>query len=60
MELPKAKKGKRALLVEGGGMKGAFAGGVLHSLNCILPAKNFDLVLAEARDNVFRRQGRAR
>ncbi|EIE03238.1 patatin-like phospholipase family protein [Leptospira licerasiae] len=46
MELPKAKKRKRALLVEGGGMKGAFAGGVLHSLNCILPAKNFDLVLA--------------
>lgn len=46
MNLPKAKKGAKALLVEGGGMKGAFAGGVLHSLNCILPAKNFDLILA--------------
>ncbi|TGK62712.1 hydrolase [Leptospira wolffii] len=46
MQLPKAKKGARALLVEGGGMKGAFAGGVLHSLNCTLPAQNFDLILA--------------
>ncbi|EPG74933.1 phospholipase, patatin family [Leptospira fainei serovar Hurstbridge str. BUT 6] len=46
MNLPKAKKGKRALLVEGGGMKGAFSGGVLHSLNCILPAQNYDIVVA--------------
>ncbi|PJZ70445.1 hydrolase [Leptospira perolatii] len=46
MKLPKAKKGARVLLVEGGGMKGAFAGGVLHSLNCVLPAQNFDLIVA--------------
>ena len=45
--LPVAKKGKkRALLVEGGGMKGAFAGGVLHAMNCHLPAQNYDLIVA--------------
>ncbi len=45
MKLPIAKGNKRALLVEGGGMKGAFAGGVLHGLNSVLTAKNFDLVV---------------
>ncbi|EHQ06812.1 patatin-like phospholipase family protein [Leptonema illini] len=44
--LPEAKGRKRALLVEGGGMKGAFAGGVLHALNCYLPAQHYDLVVA--------------
>lgn len=44
--LPEAKGRKRALLVEGGGMKGAFAGGVLHALNCHLPAQHYDLVVA--------------
>ncbi|MBW7858803.1 MAG: patatin-like phospholipase family protein [Leptonema sp. (in: Bacteria)] len=46
LPLLKAKGRKRALLVEGGGMKGAFAGGVLHSLNCLLPAQYFDVVIA--------------
>lgn len=46
MKLPKARKGDRVLLVEGGGMKGAFAGGVLTSLNNTLPAQNFDLIVA--------------
>ncbi|WP_209452040.1 patatin-like phospholipase family protein [Leptospira ryugenii] len=45
MKLPEAKGTKRALLVEGGGMKGAFSGGVLHSLNQFFGAKNFDLVV---------------
>ena len=44
--LPEAKGRKRALLVEGGGMKGAFAGGVLHALNCHLPAQHYDLIVA--------------
>lgn len=33
MKIPIAKGSKRALLVEGGGMKGAFAGGALHALH---------------------------
>ncbi|TGN06939.1 patatin-like phospholipase family protein [Leptospira ilyithenensis] len=45
MKLPIAKGAKRALLVEGGGMKGAFAGGVLHGMNGLLNATNFDLVV---------------
>ncbi len=45
MKLPIAKGTKRALLVEGGGMKGAFSGGVLHSLNLNLGPENFDLVV---------------
>lgn len=45
MKLPLAKGTKRALLVEGGGMKGAFSGGVLHSLNQYLGPQNFDLVV---------------
>lgn len=45
MKLPLAKGSKRALLVEGGGMKGAFSGGVLHSLNLYLGPQNFDLVV---------------
>ncbi len=45
MKLPIAKGSKRALLVEGGGMKGAFSGGVLHSLNLYLGPQNFDLVV---------------
>ncbi len=44
--LPEARGNKRALLVEGGGMKGAFAGGVLYSMNCILPAQHFDMIVA--------------
>ncbi|MBM9502055.1 patatin-like phospholipase family protein [Leptospira sp. 201903071] len=46
MRIPLAKGNKRALLVEGGGMKGAFAGGALHSLHTILSPKYFDLVVA--------------
>ncbi|PJZ55258.1 patatin-like phospholipase family protein [Leptospira adleri] len=46
MRIPPAKGNKRALLVEGGGMKGAFAGGALHSLHTILSPKYFDLVVA--------------
>lgn len=45
-ELPKAKKNSRVLLVEGGGMKGAFSGGVLTALNFSLPATAFDLIVA--------------
>jgi predicted patatin/cPLA2 family phospholipase len=45
LKLPLAKGTKRALLVEGGGMKGAFSGGVLHSLNLYLGPQNFDLVV---------------
>ncbi|MDF3821391.1 patatin-like phospholipase family protein [Leptospira sp. 96542] len=43
--LPKARGSKRALLVEGGGMKGAFSGGVLYSWNKILQPNYFDLVV---------------
>lgn len=46
MKIPIAKGSKRALLVEGGGMKGAFAGGALHSLHTIVSPKHFDLVVA--------------
>lgn len=42
----KSRSGKRVLLVEGGGMKGAFSGGVLTALNNYLPASNFDLIVA--------------
>jgi predicted patatin/cPLA2 family phospholipase len=44
--IPKAGKNKRALLVEGGGMKGAFSGGVMTALNFSLPAQEFDLIVA--------------
>ncbi len=44
--LPKAKGNKkRALLVEGGGMKGAFSGGVLYSWTRLIDATYFDLVV---------------
>lgn len=43
--LPLARGRKRALLVEGGGMKGAFAGGVLYSFNCYLTAQHYDLIV---------------
>ncbi|WCL48812.1 patatin-like phospholipase family protein [Leptospira sp. GIMC2001] len=46
MNLPTAKPNSRVLLVEGGGMKGAFAGGVLTSMNNLLPAQYFDLIVA--------------
>ncbi|MDV6234817.1 patatin-like phospholipase family protein [Leptospira ellisii] len=46
MKIPEAKGSKRALLVEGGGMKGAFAGGALHSLHTLVSPKYFDLVVA--------------
>ncbi|EMJ93219.1 patatin-like phospholipase family protein [Leptospira alstonii] len=46
MKIPAAKGSKRALLVEGGGMKGAFAGGALHSLHTLVSPKHFDLVVA--------------
>jgi predicted patatin/cPLA2 family phospholipase len=39
------KKNASALLVEGGGMRGAFAGGVLHAMCELYPAKNFDILL---------------
>lgn len=42
---PKGRPGKRVLLVEGGGMKGAFAGGVLFTLNEFFPATQFDLII---------------
>jgi len=46
MSLPEAQAGKsRALIVEGGGMRGSFAGGVLASMSRIYPANNFDLVV---------------
>ncbi|MCB1200223.1 MAG: patatin-like phospholipase family protein [Leptospiraceae bacterium] len=41
----KKQKGK-ALLIEGGGMKGAFAGGVLTAMYSEYPAANFDVILA--------------
>ncbi|TGK79101.1 hydrolase [Leptospira noumeaensis] len=44
-KLPKAKGSKRALLVEGGGMKGAFSGGVLYAWNKFLRPNYFDLVV---------------
>lgn len=44
-KLPKAKGTKRALLVEGGGMKGAFSGGVLYAWNRFLRPNYFDLVV---------------
>lgn len=44
--LPKARGNKkRALLVEGGGMKGAFSGGVLYSWTRSLSPNYFDLVV---------------
>lgn len=42
----KKKKTGSALLIEGGGMKGAFTGGVLTAMATNFPASNFDLVLA--------------
>lgn len=45
MKLPQATGNKRALLVEGGGMKGAFAGGVLLGWKGKIDASDFDLVL---------------
>ncbi|MCB1138111.1 MAG: patatin-like phospholipase family protein [Leptospiraceae bacterium] len=44
--LPRARGKKRALLVEGGGMKGAFAGGALHALHNFRSAQEYDLILA--------------
>ncbi|XDD42154.1 patatin family protein [Leptospira sp. WS60.C2] len=44
-KIPKAKGTKRALLVEGGGMKGAFSGGVLYAWNKFLRPNYFDLVV---------------
>ncbi|TGJ99981.1 hydrolase [Leptospira langatensis] len=43
--LPKAKKGARALVVAGGGMKGSFAGGALYAINQAVPSTFFDLIL---------------
>ncbi|MCB1302720.1 MAG: patatin-like phospholipase family protein, partial [Leptospiraceae bacterium] len=44
--LPPAKKKKtRALIVEGGGMRGAFAGGVLAAMNRFYPSVHFDIVV---------------
>lgn len=44
--LPEAESKKsKALIVEGGGMRGSFAGGVLASMGRIYPANNFDLVV---------------
>ncbi len=47
MNLPNATgKKDRALIVEGGGMRGSFAGGVLAAMRGCRPANNFDLVVA--------------
>ncbi|MBR31570.1 MAG: hydrolase [Spirochaetaceae bacterium] len=46
MKLPRAKGKKRALLVEGGGMKGAFSGGALHALHTFRSSEDYDLILA--------------
>lgn len=46
MNLLKARPNQKVLLVEGGGMKGSFAGGVLTSFNLDYPAQNFDLIVA--------------
>lgn len=43
--LPPAKKKSRALIVEGGGMKGAFSGGALHALALQRPVSYYDLVV---------------
>jgi predicted patatin/cPLA2 family phospholipase len=46
MNLPVNKdKSAKALIVEGGGMRGAFAGGVLSAMCKYHPADNFDLVI---------------
>ncbi|HMV44615.1 MAG TPA: patatin-like phospholipase family protein [Leptospiraceae bacterium] len=46
MSLPKNKtKSSRALIVEGGGMRGAFAGGVLSAMCKYYPVDNYDLVV---------------
>lgn len=42
---PARKRNARALIVEGGGMRGAFAGGVLAAMNRWRPARFFDLVV---------------
>lgn len=45
-ELPKANsQNQKVLIVEGGGMKGAFSGGVLACMCKLFPKENFDLVL---------------
>ena len=44
--LPVARGKKRALLVEGGGMKGAFSGGALHALHSFRHSEEYDLILA--------------
>ncbi len=45
-ELPKAiSSSQRVLIVEGGGMKGAFSAGVLACMCKLFPKQNFDLVL---------------
>ncbi|MCB1142016.1 MAG: patatin-like phospholipase family protein [Leptospiraceae bacterium] len=45
-EIPRTtKKNPKALLVEGGGMRGAFAGGVLSAMCKLYPASNFDILL---------------
>ncbi len=44
--LPKSpRKNGRALIVEGGGMRGSFAGGVLAAMSHCYPVHNFDLVV---------------
>ena len=46
MNLPlNKKKSSKVLIVEGGGMRGAFAGGVLSAMCKYHPADNFDLVI---------------
>lgn len=46
MNLPKTNhKFSKALIVEGGGMRGAFAGGVLSAMCKYHPVDNFDLVV---------------
>lgn len=43
--LPKSKKNAKALIVEGGGMKGAFSGGALYGLGLVRPVTYYDLVV---------------
>ncbi|MCB1137955.1 MAG: patatin family protein [Leptospiraceae bacterium] len=42
---PCRKRRGRALIVEGGGMRGAFAGGVLAAMNRWQPSRGFDIVV---------------
>lgn len=44
-EYKNSKRPGRALIAEGGGMRGAFVGGVLSGMGLYHPAENFDLIV---------------